>query len=155
MNIHDPSDRLGKPVPFAENLDDFTLEGAKQRSQNCERCAGEGLAPIYSPWYRGNAVETKTDPRYGQKQILMRTVAFCLCPAGRKIAILNQQSAKDVFLRVPDLHDVIAGRYRVWVADDPTYDPDQPTDIEALPESVRRLAKALHVPRIYYEPEAI
>ncbi len=153
MNLHDPSNRLGKPVPFAENLDDFTLDGAKAASRNCERCKGEGLAPIFNPRYSGDTIEIEIDPWHGKRQVLMRANAFCVCPAGRKVAILNQQTSKDVFLRTPDLHDVIAGKYHNWVADDPTYDPNQTFDIESLPEAVKRLAKAMRVPRIYDEPE--
>ena len=153
MNIHDPIGRLGKPVPFAENLDDFTLDGAKHARQNCERCMGDGFAPIFHPRHTGKTLETKPDPRFGSRQVLMRATAFCVCPAGRKIAILNQQTAKDFFLRTPDLHDVFAGKYHNWVADDPSERDAPPIDVESLRPEVRRLANALRLPKIYREPD--
>lgn len=153
MNLHDPSNRLEKPVPFAENLGDFTLDGAKDASRNCERCMGEGFAPIFNPRHTGKTIETEVDARFGPKQFLMRSRSFCVCPAGRKIAIMNQQTSKDFFLRTPDLHDVIAGKYHNWVADDPSYDPNAAIDVESLPAAVKRLANAMRIPKIYREPE--
>ena len=64
----------------------------------------------------------------------MRSVAFCLCPAGRrKTAILNQETSRKFFLRTPDLHDIIGGRHLNWIDRDPTFDPNEPVDIESLP----------------------
>ncbi len=153
MKLHDPSNRLSKPVPFADNIGDFTLEGAKEQSWNCERCMGEGFAPIFSPRYSDRTIEIEIDPRSGAKQVLMRTVGFCVCPLGRKIAVVNRAIAKDFFLRTPDLHDVFAGKYHAWVADDPSQRDAPPFDIDALRPEVRRLANAIRLPKIYREPE--
>ncbi len=145
--------RHGRTVYRAETVDDYTIEGAKAASQNCPNCYGSGFAFIYNPAYQGQAVILELDDRDGLRQVLMRSTAFCICPAGRKTAVLNQQSSKDFFLRTPDLHDVIAGRHRDWIADDPTYDPNAILDVQALPESLRRLAGTLRLPRVYRELE--
>ncbi len=128
----------------------YTLEGAKARSVNCQLCQGQGLAMIYNPNYDGSAVGYEFNRRGDRRQVAMRTTAYCLCPAGRKIMMLHQSSPSKLLMH--DIHDVIAGKYHNWVADDPTYDPNQTFDIESLPDAVKRLAKAMRVPRIY-EPE--
>ncbi len=148
MKLHDLNNRLAALVPHADDIDDFTLEGAKEESRNCEKCNGEGFASVFSPYYQGRDVEIATN--WGNKQVLMRTNAYCICPAGRKIAVIHQQTAKDIFLRTPDYHDVVAGNCRGWQANDPTFDPDEAIDLLRLPESMRAMAAKLKPPRIFY-----
>jgi len=152
MELHDPANRLGKPVPFAAHASDFTLDGAKHESRNCQLCSGDGWAPVYNPRFRGDPVETEIDARTGQRQVLMRLNAYCVCPMGRKIAVLHQQSSKDVFLRTPDYHDVVAGRYPNWQTENPALRDAEPIDQARLPEAFQRLLENTR-PRIYHEPE--
>ncbi len=137
----------------AASVDDFTLEGAKDASRNCERCNGGSFAFIYNPEYHGSAVIREIDDRGHIIQKLMRATAFCVCPMGRKVAVLNQQNpeSKEFFLRTPDLHDVIDRKHPGWIADDPTDIEDYAIDIEALPDSMKRLAAKLKAPKIYRE----
>ncbi len=138
--------RHGRSVPGAETADDYTLEGARNISRNCPKCYGCGFAPIFSPQYQGKTIQLVIDDHEGIKHILMRSTVFCICPAGRKIAVLNQQSNdKEFFSRTPDLHDVIAGHHREWIADDPTYNPAEEISVRAVPEQLRRLAGTLKV----------
>lgn len=128
-------------IPFAQTVEDFTLERAKEMSSNCERCYGSGFAFIYNPQYHGSAVIREIDDRGHIVQKLMRATAFCLCPMGRKVAVLNQQNpeSKDFFLRTPDIHDVIANKHLGWIADDPTDRELTPDETAALPENWRAL----------------
>jgi hypothetical protein len=153
MNLHDPMDRLGRDVPFSAIAEDYTLAGAHELSCNCTKCSGCGFAPIFNPRFDGRTIGIEINLYMGAKPLLMRANAFCVCPLGRKIAMLNQKSSQDFFLRTPDLHDVIAGRYPHWVAEDPRPEASEPIDVESLPRAVKRLANALRVPRIYREPE--
>ncbi len=131
-----------------DDTEGYTLDGAKALSFNCGMCCGQGLAPIYRTDYQGSSVEIETDSDGKLKQVALRLHAYCLCPAGRKIMILHEsRGAKKLLL--PDIHDVIAGNHRGWVVDDPTYDPNEPIDLEAIPESLRRLAVKLVGSRAY------
>ncbi len=126
----------------------YTLDGARALSRNCHFCHGEGLATIFNPRYTGSAVGYVFDRQGNRKPVCMRTTAYCLCAAGRKIMILHQAN-KDSRPMMHDIHDVIAGKYHSWVVDDPTYDPNIVIDIEALPAEVRRFANAIKEPRIF------
>lgn len=151
MKLHDPNNRLAKTIHGAEFVVDFTIEGAREASQNCEKCCGQGFAPIFSPRYQGDTIGFEIDPRIGKRQVLMKSNGYCLCPLGRKIAILHQQSSKDVFLRTPDIHDVIAGKYPNWQSEDPTRHQFEPMNEAELPEAFKRLLAETR-PRIYHEP---
>ncbi len=126
----------------------YTLDGARRLSKTCQLCSGEGLATIFNPRYTGSAVGCEFDRVGNRKPVCMRTTAFCLCPAGRKILMLHQAKATGRPAMI-DVHDVIAGKYHNWIVDDPTYDPNTAIDIEALPAEVRRFANAIKVPRIF------
>jgi hypothetical protein len=155
MRLHDPQNRLGQPVPFAAIAEDFTLEGAREASRNCVKCGGSGFSAIFHPSYAGTTFRTEIDSYDTEHRILMRATGFCICPIGRKVAMLNQQTSKDFFLRTFDLHDVIANRYPNWVADDPSYDPNQPIDAEALHPSVKQLVKIVQRRRLrLFQPRA-
>ncbi len=132
-----------------DDVESYTLEGAMAQSFNCALCSGNGFAPIFRTDYLGKSVEIKADREGKLQQMALRALAYCICPAGRKIMILHENSGSKKLL-MPDIHDVIAGKHRGWVVDDPTYDPDEPIDIKALPESLRGLAAKLKAPRIFY-----
>ena len=52
-------------------------------------------------------------------------------------------------LLLPDIHDVVSGSYPGWLVDDPTFDPSEAIDIEALPYALRAMAANLKAPRVY------
>ncbi len=128
------------------DIDGYTLDGAKRMSVNCGQCSGHGLAPIYATDFDGSAVGSGFDRDGNVKAFAMRTVAYCTCPAGRKIMV-NHQGNPNLKLLIPDVHDVIAGKHRGWTADDPTYDPNEAIDIKSLPEALRAMAEKLALPK--------
>lgn len=131
-----------------DDTEGYTLEGARAKSFNCVLCCGHGMAPIYDKArYQGSAVEDVVGED-GPKAVVVRALAYCLCPAGRKTMILHQSSGSKRLI-MPDIHDVIAGNHRGWVVDDPTFDPNEPINIEALPIQLRALAAKLKAPRLY------
>lgn len=134
--------------PYAK-IDDPSVDAelaglyeSRDSSRGCENCAGSGFASIFDPRYRGIPYEL-----FNGRNVLLRTVAFCVCNAGRWVYYNYQKRNAEAFRRMPDLHDVIAGRTR-WQLQDP-----RPT-IKALPRDlvivphwrkiVKRLADELH-----------
>ncbi len=131
-----------------DDVEGYTLEGAKAKSFNCNLCSGHGFAPVYRTDYQGSPVDYRTDSEGKLHAVILRAHAYCLCAVGRKIMVLHENSGSKKLL-LADIHDVIAGNHRGWVVDDPTYDPNEPINLEALPESLRRLAVKSVSPRIF------
>ncbi len=133
-----------------DDAESYTLEGAMSQSFNCVLCSGHGMAPAYRTDYQGSVIVQEFDSDGSPCSVLLRGLVYCLCPAGRKIMILHESTGSKKLI-MPDIHDVIAGNHRGWVVDDPTYNPNEPIELEALPESLRKLAVKLKAPRAYRE----
>ena len=77
---------------------DDTHETAKAASEGCPHCGGAtGLAPVV---YRGS----------DDSQRVRSTCAYCVCRLGRWVRRTHERHSPDVYRRIPDLAEVLAGR---------------------------------------------
>ena len=137
MNIY-PMDRPD-PAP-GKDISSMTLEACQADSRQCGFCGGAGFATIFNPHYDGRVVEwDESDMIKGPQRILMRSTAYCICTLGRKIMVMHQTGARDVYARTPDLHDVLSERCPQWTTDDPTERDLTPEQQSVLPPNFRRL----------------
>jgi hypothetical protein len=92
-------------------LDVESLSGiiaAREASRTCEYCCGEGIATIYHIDYDGTCPYViEHDERGQERKRITRTVAYCVCAAGRWIMFEHQTNSKDVFAKISDLHTII------------------------------------------------
>lgn len=82
--------------PNALPIDD-TREAAEAASRGCPHCESNGFA----------AVQLRATP---ERRQVTRTVAYCVCRYGRWLRTNHARSSPDVFKRVPDFAEVLAGR---------------------------------------------
>ena len=142
-------------------LDIETLEGmaeAREISRGCEFCSAEGLATIFHVDYDGGCpYVTDFDPRGYPRRRLTRTVAYCVCPAGRTMMFEHQKHSKDLFTRITDLEDIILWKRSgcLWSTHDPNARerPDSPrTWKEAA--TLATVAAAAIITRVYPQADA-
>ena len=94
--------KAGGSMPEALPIDD-TRETAELASKDCPHCGGAtGLAPVV---YRGS----------DETQRVRSTCAYCVCRLGRWVRRTHERHSPDVFRRIPDLAEVIAGR-SAWMS---------------------------------------
>jgi hypothetical protein len=93
-------------------------DAAEKASRECPRCGGQGLTDIFKAGYEGSAVKQGRDQSGKAFTIVMRTSAYCVCSMGRWLAENHKKRCKDVYARIPDLYDVLAGKTN-WLAEDP------------------------------------
>lgn len=98
---------IGKSKSTRSQHDLSTREGALEASKGCERCGGCGLTTVWEP---EPSREAKRPPA---------VAAYCVCAYGRWVRGNHQAKSPDVFRRVPDLAEVIAGRSR-WLVEAPS-----------------------------------
>ena len=129
-----PRDRADRPIPGLD-VSDLTFDECKARSISCPICH-DGWATIFNPNYDGRQIVIEHDGM-GSQQVLMRSVAYCVCAAGRKLASIHKSGfgdirsdAKDVFRRTPDMHEVVEGRFYNWQVDDPTQQGEPVTSVK-------------------------
>lgn len=146
-----PSDRTDRPVP-GKDVVTMSLDACRADSNACPFCH-DGWATNYNPRYSGKVIEfDASDLRRAPKRVLMRSVCFCSCTMGRKVQALNQATAKDVYMRVPDIYDVASGRLPNWQLDDPSERPATLEEIEALPSKFREQVE--RISRLEFDREA-
>lgn len=120
--------------------DDITDDGmgtASGKSTGCPFCDGGGWTTIYHINYTGEPVVSVFDGYRSFKRKVMRTVAYCTCAAGRKMMFAHKDKARDEYVKIADLNDVAAGRYREWQTDDPSIEPLTATELATLPHRLR------------------
>lgn len=134
-----PRDRPDQPAPGLD-VSTHSMDEARRISSNCTFCGGDGLAMIYNPQYDGDVIKADvSDLSRPPKRTVMRTVGYCICPAGRKIQALHQSKSSDVYARIPDVHDVAAGRFAEWQIDDPSERDLNTEELAALPRNFREV----------------
>ena len=116
-------------------------------SDGCLLCNGDGLAPIFNPTYTGSQIEYVFDADCNRKQMLMRSRAYCQClpHGGEKLASIHRGSCPNEFLRIPDIHDVLANRYPDWQVNDPTVNMEEMPPQDELPLALRKLGAKLRI----------
>jgi hypothetical protein len=126
------------------------LDDARAASRDCPHCASEGFATIYHDAYDGKTPYNLENGCYFQT----RKPAYCICPAGRWVMFAHQSKAKDVFQRVPDLHEFMDSRHGShWSLEDPTigyFDPSEVPDWKSLSRWIKSHGKPV-IRKVYPE----
>jgi len=136
MRLHDEFDDAGRDRP-GDDISRDSMGAAASKSHDCPFCSGGGWATIFHINYTGEPVIDVFDGYRGYKRKVMRTVAHCVCAAGRKMMFLHKESSKDEFVKVADLYDVTGGRYPEWQTDDPSQEPMTKVELANLPRGLR------------------
>ena len=133
-NFDDPErDRPG------DDISGDSMDVVESKSTGCPFCSGGGWATIFHMDYTGEAVIEAFDGYHGYKRKVMRTVAHCVCAAGRKMLFQHKESSKEAYIKVADLNEVVAGRHPEWQTDDPTYeDSAEVMTLERLNQMIGR-----------------
>jgi hypothetical protein len=136
------TDDFNDPERPGDDVSDDSMASAEAKSRRCPFCSGGGWATIYHMNYTGEAVIDAYNGYGGHTKKIMRTVAYCVCAAGRKMMSLHRKGSRDEYVKVVDLHDVTAGRHPEWQVDDPTIaEPMTAAELANLPRGLRDALK--------------
>jgi len=112
------------------DITNMTVEAARKVARGCEYCHGEGLATIFHRLYDGAPYVSRPAADGTPRRWVTRTTAYCVCEAGRVIAMNHQKHSPDAFAKMKDLAEIVDdlanGREQPWSPDDPT-DTHDPT----------------------------
>jgi hypothetical protein len=102
------------------------------------------MATIWHMHFRGVVMDEFESGDGNYRRRLLRTLAYCICEMGEKLAQNHEKTAKDVHKRMPFLSDILAGRRAGWLGHDPTaIVPIDPEALGRMPASFRRVGDQL------------